>query len=210
MSRWIDRFYALLSRPLRPGARLVLIVLVVPLALSFLWPLWTIHMVAPQYPKGLDLHIYAHTVEGDIQEVNTLNHYIGMARIDRAQLSDLDWIPFALGALVLLTLRVAAIGDLRSLIDLFVLFSYFSLFSLGRFYYKLYVVGHNLDPHAPFRMEPFTPAFIGTKEIANFTTVSLPGGATGLIAVFGLGLLALTLWHLASGARSAARPAAAA
>ena len=31
-------------------------------------------------------------------------------KLDRAELSDLDWIPFAIGVLGLLTLRVAAIG----------------------------------------------------------------------------------------------------
>lgn len=37
-----------------------------------------------------------------------------------------------LGALVLLTLRVAAIGDVRSLVDLAALTFYFSVFSAGR------------------------------------------------------------------------------
>jgi len=192
----LDRFYALLARPIHPWTRALLALLVVPVVLSFTQPLWTIHMVAPQYPDGLALEIYAHTVEGDIQEINTLNHYIGMARIDRASLSDLDWIPFALGALVLLALRVAAVGDVRALIDLAVLTSYFGLFSLGRFYYKMYVFGHNLDPEAPFDVEPFTPAVLGTKQIANFTTSALPGAATLLIGVFALGVFAAVAWHL--------------
>ena len=110
------------------------------------------HLVAPQYPGGLDLEIYAYTVEGDLDEINTLNHYIGMSRIDRTTLSDLDWIPFALGALILLALRVAAVGDVRSLIDLLVISSYFGVFSLARFYYRLYVFGHNLDDRAPFEL----------------------------------------------------------
>lgn len=191
-----DRFYAALESPLRGRARLLLALLPIPVVLSFWFPLWRIEMVAPQYPRGLNLFIYAHTVTGDIQEVNTLNHYIGMAPINRAELSDLDWIPFALGALVLLTLRVAAIGKGRDLVDLFVLFAYFSAFSMGRFVYKLYVYGHNLDPRAPFTVEPFTPAILGTKQIANFTTTSLPGLSTGLIGIFGLALVVLVASHL--------------
>ncbi len=198
----LDRFYDRLGRPLIGRSRLLLAVLAVPLLVSFYYPLWRIFMIAPQYPKGLELLIYAHTVRGDIQEVNTLNHYIGMAPIDRASLSDLDWIPFAIGVLILLTLRVAAIGSLRNLIDLFVLFVYFSLFSLARFAYKMYIFGHNLDPRAPFKIEPFTPAILGSKQVANFTTTSLPAGASLLIGAFAVGLIAVLLWNL----RHAVRP----
>ena len=97
----------------------------------------------------------------------------------------------------MLTLRVACIGENRSLIDLMVLFVYFSVFSMGRFYYKLYVFGHNLDPKAPFTVEPFTPAVFGTKQIANFTTSSFPQGGTLWIGVFAVGLLAVIVWNLA-------------
>jgi copper chaperone NosL len=195
VSRTLEAFYRHLSRPLLLRSRVLLALLVVPLGLSFTAPLWNIHMLAPQYPDGLDLEIYAHTIGGDVQEVNTLNHYIGMAHIDRASLSDLDWIPFAIGALIVLTLRVAAIGENRSLVDLFVLFAYFSAFSMGRFAYKLYVFGHNLDPKAPFTVEPFTPALLGTKQIANFTTTSLPQAGTLWVGVFGVGLLVVLTWN---------------
>lgn len=196
MRESLQHFYEKMTEPLDGWARLLLVALVVPLALSFTMPLWNIHMVAPQYPGGLDLFLYAHTVEGDVSEVNTLNHYIGMARIDRAALSDLDWIPFAIGGLVLLALRVATVGDIRSLIDLTVLLVYFSAFSMGRFYYKMYIFGHNLDPRAPFQMDPFTPVVFGTQQIANFTTSAYPRGGSLLIGIFATGVVGLTLWHL--------------
>jgi copper chaperone NosL len=200
-----ERLDRMLPKPLVGPSRLLLALLVVPLALTFTAPLWTMRLVAPQYPAGLTLRIYAHTVSGDVDEVNTLNHYIGMGRIDRAALSDLDWIPFAIGALALLAVRVAAIGDLRSLIDLSVLFLYFSAFSLFRFYYKLYVFGHNLDPHAPFQMPSFTPPVFGSAQIANFTATSLPAAGSLWVGVFGVGLLAALFWNLRR-ARGAAVP----
>ena len=196
MTTTIERFYRRLAQPLVSSTRLALVLLAILLGLVFLFPLWNIHMLAPQYPDGLNLVIHAHTVDGDVQEVNTLNHYIGMAPIDRASLTDLDWIPFALGALILLMLRVAAIGDNRSLVDLLVLFSYFSAFSMARFAFKLYVVGHDLDPRAPFTVEPFTPALFGTKQIANFTTTSLPETGSYLLVLVGVGLLATLVWNL--------------
>lgn len=206
----LEKFYDFVQQPVRLRSRLPLALLVIPLLLAFTAPLWNISMIAPQYPKGLSLDIYAHKVEGgrggaDIQEINTLNHYIGMAPINRAALSDLDWLPFALGVLVILTLRVAAIGNISSLIDLAVITGYFSLFSLSRFVYRLWVLGHNLDPQAPVRVAPFMPAVFGTKQIANFTVTSLPRMGSVYMGIFALGVGGLTVWHLWSGRRDAMR-----
>ena len=202
MQGYVGRFYSLMAKPLVPWTRILLLVLVIPLALSFTQPLWNIHFEAPQFPQGLDLDVYAHTIDGDIEEINTLNRYIGMARIDRRALSDLDWIPFAIGAMVLLALRVAAVGDVRSLIDLTVLLFYFSAFSMSRFYYKLSLFGQNLDPYATIQVEPFTPVVLGTQQIANITTSSYPQGATWLIGIFALGVMFLALWHVVRGLRA--------
>ncbi len=210
MKNALARFYDFLDRPLFPMARLVLALLVIPLVLAFTQPLWRISMKAPQYPKGLSMDIYAHKVEGghggtDVKEINTLNHYIGMKTIDRSELTDLDWIPFALGLLVILTLRCAAIGNVRALIDLLIITGYISVFAFGRFIYKLYVYGHTLDPEAPFKVKPFTPAIFGSKQIANFRTTSWPQLGSILMGVFVVGVAAVTVWHLWAGRRAAVR-----
>ena len=206
MKKKLERFYDGLTTPIEPWSRVALALAMVPLAFAFSQPLWSIQMRAPQYPNGLSLDIYAHTIESgnegrDLPEINVLNHYIGMRKIDRVELSDLDWIPFAIGALSLLALRVAVIGDVRALIDLSVLLVYFSFFSLGRFVFKLYAYGHNLDPRAPVTVEPFTPAILGTKQIANFTTASYPGWGTALVGAFAVVVLGVTLWHVATAVR---------
>ena len=64
-----------------------LLLLALPLLLSFLFPLWRISMKAPQYPDGLYMDIWSYQLTGgndghDIVEINTLNHYIGMPPID--------------------------------------------------------------------------------------------------------------------------------
>ena len=208
----LDRFYLFLDRPLFMWSRLILLLLVIPLALTMTQPLWRISMTAPQYPDGLYMEIYAHKIEGGnhgqhIKEINTLNHYIGMHKIDRAELSDLDWIPFAIGLLIVLTLRCAAIGNVRSLVDLVVIAGYVGVFALGKFVYKLYVFGHNLDPDAPIKLEPFTPAIFGSKQIANFTTSSYPQLGSMYIGIFFAGVLGLLGWHLIAGRRQAIRSA---
>lgn len=200
----LDLFWKFLDRPIYPWARLALVLLVVPVGLSFTKPLWEIQMWAHQYPNGLELQIYAHKLESgnggkDLHEINTLNHYIGMKKIDRTELSDLDWLPFALGILVILALRVAAIGNVRALVDLTVMSFYIGAFALGRFYYRMYVFGHDLDPNAPFKMEPFTPVMFGKREIANFTTAAYPGMGSIYLGLFGVGLVVILLWHLIQG-----------
>jgi hypothetical protein len=201
MQGFAGRFHALMAEPLVPWTRLLLLGLAIPLAVSFTQPLWNIHFVAPQSSQNLDLDIYAHTIEGDVGEINTLNFSIGMARIDPQAFSELDWLPFAMSALVLLTLRVAAVGTVRSLIDLSVLLFYFSAFSLSRFYYTLYRFGHNLDPYATVEVEPFTPAIFGTQQVASITTSSYPQAGVWLIGVFALGVVFLTVWHIVRGLR---------
>jgi len=208
----LDKFYHFLDRPLFMWARLILVALTIPLILTFTQPLWRISMNAPQYPDGLSMEIYAHKIEGGnngqhIKEINTLNHYIGMHKIDRAELSDLDWIPFALGLLVVLTLRCAAIGNVRALVDLAVIGGYVGVFAMGKFVYKLYVFGHNLDPDAPIKIKPFTPAIFGSKQIANFTTHSYPQLGSLYIGMFFVGVLGLLGWHLIAGRRQAMRRA---
>jgi hypothetical protein len=128
-----------------------------------------------------------------------------MRKLERADFTDLDWIPFAIGALALLALRVAAIGDVRSLIDLSALTVYFLGFSAARFAFQLYTYGHQLDPSAPIEMAPFMPPVFGTRQIANFTTASYPRGATFLLALFAAIVCGLALWHGWRAARAPAR-----
>jgi hypothetical protein len=200
MTSWLSGFYRHLSDPIVPWTRLALAFAVIPLALASSLPLWRLHFEAPQYPKGLDLHIYSYTIEGgndgvDLPEINTLNHYVGMKKLDPADFRDLDFLPFAMGALALLALRVAVIGDVRSLLDLAVLTGYFGIFSLGRFVYMLYNYGHSLDPRAPIRMDAFMPPVIGSKQMGNFVVSSWPGPGTFLMLVFATIVMGFALWH---------------
>jgi hypothetical protein len=201
---YLDRFHAFLGAPIRYRGRALLALLVIPLLLSFTQPLWRISMEAPQYPEGLHIDIYAYKLGGgheghDIAEINELNHYIGMQPIERAQMNDLDWIPFVFGALALLVLRGAVVGNVRSLVDLCVLITYVTLFALARFAYKLYSFGHYLDPRAPFHVDPFMPAMLGSKVVGNFTTHSWPMAGTLLVGAFAVGVVSLTVWHLYAG-----------
>ncbi len=201
MNSHFQALYKKLEEPIGNYSRLWLMALVVVLGLSYLAPLWRISMFAPQYPYGLYVSIYSYKIEGghgghDVQEINELNHYIGMKKIEKAHLADLDWIPFAVGVLMLLALRVAFIGNGRSLVDLAVITAYLMFFAFGRYVYRLYIFGHDLDPHAEIKIKPFMPVIIGTKQVANFTVNSYPQLGGILMFVFAAGVAVLALWHL--------------
>ncbi len=201
-------FWEFLDAPLRGRSRLVLVALILPLLLSFAFPLWRISMKAPQYPDGLSIDIYSHQVVGgndghDVQEINVLNHYIGMNTITRDELRDLDWIPFALVGMALLALRAALLGNVRTIIDLSMIAAYVSLVAFGRFVWMLYEFGHHLDPKAPVKVAPFMPVIFGEKQIANFLTHSMPQLGSWLLGVFTCGVWGITLLHLWRGRRAA-------
>ncbi len=184
--RWNERF---LNRRLNLTSRGLIVLGAVCLVASFFFPLWHIQLVAPQYPDGLNLFVYGYELQAgnggqDLTEINLLNHYIGMQPIEEADFVEMTWIPFAIGFFVLFSLRNVVFGTMSNLIDNLVLYLYFSLFSLGNFGYRLYFYGHNLDPSAPMNPEPFMPALLGTKQIANFTQTSLPRTGTGFLIGF--------------------------
>ncbi len=213
MKAALEKFEIYLDRPIAYRARFIIALLVLPLIASFFAPLWNISMQAPQYPEGLEINIYSYCVEGgnsgrDISEINTLNHYIGMAPIEGDLLADLDWIPFLFGLLALLALRTAAIGNIRTLIDLAVIYTYVCGFLGFRFWFHLYSLGHNLDPKAPVNIEPFMPAIFGSKQIANFHITSLPQAGSVGVAVSVGGILVITFWHLATGYLASRKKAA--
>jgi copper chaperone NosL len=203
-----DNFWDFLDAPLRLRSRLLLVALIVPLLLSFAFPLWRIGMKAPQYPNGLSMDIYSHQVIGgndghDIQEINVLNHYIGMQTITRDELRDLDWIPFGLVAMAMLALRAALLGNIRTMIDLSMIAFYVAAVAFGRFVWMLWEFGHNLDPKAPVKVAPFMPVVIGQKQIANFLTWSMPQLGSVLMGVFTVGVWGITLCYLWTGRREA-------
>jgi copper chaperone NosL len=198
-AQWLDR-------GLSPRARLAVLGAGLLLLAAAAFPLWRITMFANQFPEGLRLSIYSYKLVGgaggaDLEGINILNHYIGMHDIAAADFVEMKFIPFALGAFFLLSLRTAVFARVRDLVDLAVLLLYFSVFSFGVFWYRMYAYGHHLSPEAPIKVAPFTPPLFGHQHLANFDIYSFPGVGTFLMVGVGIGLLVL----LALDARRTAR-----
>ena len=180
VSTLLRREFRFLHQPLNLGSRLLLLAAAITIAISLFFPLWKMHLVAPQYSDGLDLFIYAYKIEGGgyngqhLAEINGLNHYIGMKPIQQVDFTEMQLMPFIFGIIILLTLRSIVLGEMANVVDLSALYGYFGVFSIGAFWYRLYTYGHNLDPRAPVHIQPFTPLLIGGKQIANFHETSYP------------------------------------
>lgn len=200
MGNLINQANAFFELPLTFRSRIVILVAVVALIPAFLFPLWDMTFTSNQYTDGLQLHIYAYKLEGgktpnrdDLREINSLNHYIGMRPLLESDFSEFTWLPFAVGVLMILALRAMVIGKMSNLVDVFVLFLYFGLFSLWSFYHRLYTYGHNLDPTAAIKVQPFVPPLLGPKQIANFSVSSYPNIASVALVAFSVLLLAAIL-----------------
>ena len=199
MRRLLDTLNRHLDIRLGLTPRLLLVVSAALLAVTLTLTLWNLTMFAPQYPDGLRMDIYTHQLQGgnkgqDIKEINVLNHYIGMRDLSNEDFTEFKWMPFALGILALLMLRSAVHGSMASLVDAVVLFVYFGAFSLWSFAYKMYQYGHQLDPKAAVRVDPFTPPLFGYKKLANFEVYSYPQlGSYALAAAAVVVLLAFVL-----------------
>lgn len=201
LRRFLVRKYDFLEQPLPMKSRLLLILASITLLTVFMFPLWNMTFFSNQYTDGLALDIYAYRLEGaktpnrdDLREINSLNHYIGMRPLLESDFSEFVWLPFAIGGLILLALRAVVLGKMSKLVDVFVLFVYFSLYSLWSFYYRLHSYGHNLDPTAAIKVEPFTPPLFGEQVVGNFTVYSYPDVASYAFLVYGALVLASIVW----------------
>ena len=196
MSTFLEKETTFFDLPLTLRSRVLILVAVLILVPTFFLPLWNMSFYSNQYTDGLVLHIYSYQLEGgktpnrdDLREINSLNHYIGMRPLLESDFSEFNWVPLVIGLLMILALRAMVLGHMSNLVDVFVLFTYFGLFSLWSFYHRLYMYGHNLDPTASIKVQPFTPPIFGSKQIANFMVNSFPGPASYALIAFAVLLL---------------------
>jgi hypothetical protein len=163
------------------------------IVISLFFPWWKMVFVAPQYPEGLNIIVYPNKLEGEIDIVNGLNHYIGMANFSEKNFPELSYLPYLVGGLAALTLLTALLRKksvLYGLIGLFVIGGGLGVFDLQ---HALKKFGTNLSPDAPIKMYPFVPPILGHNTVANFQTTSLLGLGTYLVIAAFI-LLLIPLW----------------
>ncbi|MEO8579595.1 MAG: hypothetical protein ABI469_05055 [Gemmatimonadales bacterium] len=170
---------------------LVLVASVLMLGL-FLFPLWNVRLTAPQYPEGLGMNIRINTVEGatenDLNNINNLNHYIGMKRIEPDAIPELRIMPWIVVGIILTGVATAAFARRQVLYVWTAGFIAIALIGLIDFWKWEYDYGHNLDnEHAILKIPGMTyqPPLIGAKQLLNFRATSWPslGGILAGVAI---------------------------
>jgi len=204
-----------LSEKFRPSERgLILFAAVVLLPVFFLpvFPIWHMHLRAPQYPEGLNLSIYTNTIRGDVDKINMLNHYVGMHAITATDFREFSYMPQLLTGFGVLALLAGLTGRRWLALLGWLAFTGFAAYMFRDYVLWLYHYGHDLDPRAAIKLQVFTPPVIGFKQMANFKVWSFPGIGTWLLGVaWALGPIAVLAERLgASRARTHEAPAEAA
>ncbi|MEE9213543.1 MAG: cytochrome C [Thermodesulfobacteriota bacterium] len=143
------------------------------LLISIFLPYWELTLFAPQYPGGLKASLYINKVSGDVQEIDILNHYIGMKPLGEAASLERSLSIFMIVGLFLLIIGAVYV---HSPIALFLSIPaiLFPLFFLGDLYFWMRSFGMNLDTNAPLSnaIDPFIPPLLGEGKIGQFNTVA--------------------------------------
>jgi hypothetical protein len=182
-------------------ARILLGVASLLLALAFVLPLWAVYLQAPQYPEGLGMFIRVNDITGlkpnDLNNINNLNHYIGMKRIEPDSIPELRIMPFVVAGLMASGLAAAVAGRRWLARAWVVVFALVAVVGLADFYKWEYDYGHDLDMENAIIKVPgmnYQPPLLGTKQLLNFKATSIPaGGGYALIGSLALGVLAIIM-----------------
>ncbi len=188
MTRYLTGRFGSQDRALVAIAALVLL----PVFFLPVLPIWSMRMRAPQYPEGLTLTIYSNTIRGDLDKINTLNHYVGMHAITPADFREFTYLPQLLTFFGVMALIAALVNRRWVAVLGWCAFSAFAIVMFKDYFEWLWRYGHDLDPRAAIKLPTFTPPVLGYKKMANFHVWSLPGPGTLLLgAAWLLGPLVL-------------------
>lgn len=157
----------------------------------FKFPLWNIMLGAPQYPEPLGMNIYINGIQGasefDIQNIDGLNHYIGMKTIPKPEeMWEFQTFPLVIGGMVALGVIIGILGffgkvSYKWFIGWFLLMSVLGVLGMYDFNAWLTAYGSELDPNAIMKMEnpdgtpmSYKPPLFGHQKMLNFDVTSLP------------------------------------
>lgn len=167
----------------------------------FVFPLWRVTLEAPQYPEGIGMLIHVDGVSGvkehDLTNINGLNHYIGMKRIEPEAIPELRFMPWIAGIIVISGVLVAWRGSRALYMGWASVVLAILAAGVYDFWRWEYDYGHDLSPAAAIRIPglSYQPPLFGSKQILNFVAHSYPAAGGWLLilagTVFGLVLVYL-------------------
>lgn len=176
----------------------------------FYFPLWNIQLGAPQYPDPMGMDIFISGIEGeeefDIQNIDGVNHYIGMKKIPKpAEMWEFQIFPIVIAGMAILGVLLGALGFFKKIpaswfLGWFILMLVLGLLGMYDFNNWLLDYGTDLDPKAIIKLTDsegnpinYKPPLFGTQKILNFTAHSYP--RTGAYLMFvGMSLTLVAWW----------------
>jgi copper chaperone NosL len=169
-------------------SRVALIIVSVLFFFSLLFPMWQIELSAPQYPEGLVLKLHANKIGGDVEIINGLNHYIGMATLHTENFIEFKVLPYIMLFFGLFSLLMVFVAKRKGVLFLFFTFILFGFLAGVDFYRWNYEYGHNLDPNAAIIVPgmAYQPPLIGYKQLLNFGAYSIPDIGGWMLIAAGL------------------------
>lgn len=167
---------------------------------SLFVPLWRIELDAPQYPEGLVLQLHANKIGGNVDIINGLNHYIGMATLHTENFIEFSILPYIFSAFALVALGLIFLNNKKFVKVFFFVLVAFVVLSGIDFYRWNYSYGHNLDPAAAIIVPgmSYQPPLLGYKQLLNFGAFSIPdvGGYMLAAAIMLVGLAFVVEYEL--------------
>lgn len=139
----------------------------------FIFPMWNILLKAHKYPDGIGMDIWINKIVGtnpnDIQNINLMNHYVGMDPIP-TEMAEFVVFPWVIGIMSAIGLGIGLIRKRKLFLVWFVIMSVLGGIGLYDFYSWEYKYGHNLNPRAPIKVpgQSYQPPVFGYKENPQF------------------------------------------
>jgi len=179
--------------------RIITLFAIACLMMLFFFPLWEITLIAPQYPDGVTMYIWINQITGDtpgtLQNINILNHYVGMKYIEPDSIPELTYFPWVVGGLGVFGLIAAIVNKSGLYLSWAIIFLILAALGIYDFYLWEYDYGHNLDPKAPIKVpgQSYQPPLFGSKMLLNFNAISYPGTG-GIFMGISMALAFVSWW----------------
>lgn len=163
----------------------------------FFLPIWEITLLAPQYPQGISMYIWINKITGSesgtLQNINILNHYVGMQMIEPDSIPELKYFQFVILGFTAAGIVLTFMNRKYYYLGWVILLIIAGILGIYDFYLWEYDYGHNLSSMAPIKVPgmAYQPPLFGKKMLLNFTALSYPswGSVSYALAII-LGFLA--------------------
>ncbi len=156
-------------------------------------PVWFVALEAPNYPveafpNGIPVYFHLDGYSGDVHEMNTINHFIGMYPMEAGAKLEKALSPFLLLfvslMIIIFMMYHGKWSQLLLVPSLLIPFIFFAFYAGWLYWY-----GHNLQDWGMFKVKPFMPTALGDGKVAQFTTHSYP--AIGFYILLIISILSL-------------------